>query len=138
MNENKKQMKSKNQSRNGKRDGVTGDRITWAGKVDAVFQRFGTGDQAKWFTHAAIKRALGVAPDNLAQVLYDMVKAGYLERAEKPLQVRSKHAPRREYIYRRTRKAFKATRQPSKEIERGFQLRLEHARLPKWFRDMMQ
>ena len=130
--------KTKNQSRIIERDGITQDRIAWPEKVIMSLQPCGTEKAGLWFTHRAIQKRLqdhaGGCPDNLAQVLYALVKSGHIERAVKPKSIAPKHGPRIEYIYRRTGKAFK----PGKPVmQKGFDVWVKYKRFPKWLRDMM-
>lgn len=138
----KKNKTPNKQGKRNERGGVTAGRQSWAGKVVAALHPCGTEKAGLWFTHKAIVKRLqdqgGGKPDNVAQCLYDLVKGGVLERALKPDHIKDQYAARPEYIYRLTGKAFKEGRTISPEVDQGFQLRLEHARLPKWFRDMMQ
>lgn len=132
-----------------KRDGMKGDRKAWPEKVALALQPFGTEKQGLWFTHAAIvkrlqERGYSDPPVYLSVILRAMVKDGYLERADKPNNLKPKYRARPEYIYRRTGKAFVAkefsrgmTGNPGKTMKRGYQIFLDHPRLPKWFRDMM-
>lgn len=136
-------MKDKTETQNNRneRGGITQGRQSWAGKVIITLQPIGTEKAGLWFTHKAIMKRLQDQgrgkPDNLAQVLYYLVKSGHLERAAKPDKIKDQFTARPEYIYRRTAKPYQE-KPAMKATGRGFQLRLEHARLPKWFRDMMQ
>lgn len=131
-----------------KRDGTTLDRITWGEKLALALQPVGTEKQGLWFTHKAITKRLqdhGIGiPNNLSQSIYDLLKCGYLERALKPQSMIPKYVNRPEYIYRRTAKPFKRkafgwfVNAPSSSVEKGFQIWLDHSKLPKWFRDMMK
>lgn len=130
--------KTKNQSLIIERDGITQDRIAWPEKVIMALQPCGTEKAGLWFTHRAIQKRLqdhaGGCPDNLAQVLYTLVKSGHIERAIKPEKIKAQYAPRHEYIYRRTGKAFK----PGKPVmQQGFDVWVKYKRFPKWLRDMM-
>lgn len=140
-----------NRIRQAERDGMTGDRITWGERLAHALQPFGTEKQGLWFTHKAARKRLqdhtGLNDDEipaLGNVLYDLVKCGYVDRALKPEKMTARYAPRAEYIYRRTSKPFKRKtfdrfiNSPSASIGKGFQTWLDHGRLPKWFREMMK
>lgn len=133
--------KTETQNNRNERGGITQGRQSWAGKVVNTLQPVGTEKAGLWFTHKAIMKRLQDQgrgkPNNLGQVLYDLVKSGHLERAAKPDKIKDQFTARPEYIYRRTVKPFRE-KEFLQDAARGFALRLEHARLPKWFRDMMQ
>lgn len=138
MKKTKKQNKPDKPEKRIERDGIKQVRKAWPEKVMAIMQPCGTEKAGLWFTHRAIQKRLqdhgaGV-PDNLGQVLYALVKSGHIERAIKPERIKARHAPRQEYIYRITGKAFK----PGNPImQRGFDIWVKYPRFPKWLRDMM-
>ena len=129
------------------RDGISDRRIAWGEKVAAALQPRGTEKEGLWFTHASVRarmmdQGFSNVPERLSIVLRGLVKSGYLERALRTVKGGRNLKP--EYIYRRTSKTFKAKimgegmkGNPSRTMQKAFQLRLDHARLPKWFRDMM-
>lgn len=145
-------MKDKTQNENhnsgsDERDGLTQGRIAWPEKITLVLGDCGT--EKRWMTHNAIQKRLQEtgytgAPKSLATALRVLVKSGHVERALKPDHMQNDF--HREYIYRRTAKPFKAKimgarfRNGTKadDLQRAFQLRMDHPRLPKWFRDMME
>lgn len=139
--------KTKNRNDSYERDGMTGDRQSWAGKLALALQPFGTEKAGLWFTHKAVKRRLQDqghkdAPENLNQFLYKLVLSGHVERALRPNK--KQYAPRPEYIYRRTAKPYippvmgkGMNGVTPDQIQKAYQIRLDHGRLPKWFRDMM-
>lgn len=140
--------KNKNQSLILKRDGKTQVRTTWAEKVIESLKPVGTERQGLWFTHASLYKRLQdycspeAMPDNLRQVLYDLVKSGHLERAVKPDKLKAAYQIQQEYIYRLTGKPFKVKpligmNAPADDLQKAYQVKLDHPALPKWFRDMM-
>jgi len=140
--------KTKNKTGSVERDGITQVRRAWPEKVMSALQPFGTEKQGLWFTHASLYRRVKdhcspeAMPNNLRQVLYDLVKSGHLERALKPDHIKAAYQSQREYIYRVTGKPFtvkplSGLNAPGHDVQRAYQLKLDHPRLPKWFRDMM-
>ena len=131
------------------RDGMTGDRKAWPEKIALALQPFGTEKQGLWFTHSAIHKRLVEcgytgAPLRLSIILRAMVKDGYLERADKPDQLKAKYRAIPEYIYRRTSKPYKAKSMgkgmngnPSAAMQKAWKIKMDHPSLPKWFGDMM-
>lgn len=130
------------------RDGAKAGRIAWPEKVALALSSVGTDNGYKWMTHKAVyKRLLDMghsdAPKSLTLILQNLTKSGHVERAARPIKERR---TRQEYIYRRTAKPFKAQVMGEgfkngtkiEDLNRGFQRRLDHPRLPKWFRDMME
>jgi len=147
MKDQDEKIKNKNQSLNSERDGSTQVRSIWSEKIVSVLKPCGTEKPGLWFTHARIKRRVmdhyGALPDNIAQILYGLVKDGYLERASKPDNIVDQFAIRKGYIYRLTSKPFTVKRPhgmnaPLQDIEKGFQVWLDNPKMPKWFRDMMK
>jgi hypothetical protein len=122
------------------RDGSSARRLAWPGEIVITLEPFGTDHQATWFTVKGIAKRLQERchdlPRNLSYVLGGMVKDGYLEKALKPAQLNGKQQVRNDFIYRRTSKPYRE--KPDHVSKRGFQIYLDHGRLPKWFRDMMQ
>lgn len=121
-------------------DGIAQQRQSWARKTIEALTPIGTEKAGLWFTHKAIKdrlknRGYGV-PENLGQVLYGLVKSGHLERSMKPNHMKGKQVYRNEFIYRHTGKPYREKKSMGK-VARGNQIRLDHPRLAKWFRDMM-
>lgn len=140
--------KTKNQSLNSERDGNNEGRSPWSEKIVSALRPFGTEKAGLWFTHASLYRRVKdhcspeAMPDNLRQVLYDLVKSGHLERAVKPDKFKAAYQPQQEYIYRLTGKPFtvkivQALNAPADDVQRAYQLSLDHPALPKWFRTMM-
>ena len=132
--------KKKDKTSRDERGGITQGRQSWAGKTIDCLLPVGTEKQGLWFTHKAIKdrlknRGYGV-PENLGQVLYGLVKSGHLERSMKPNHMKGKQVYRNEFIYRRTGKPYREKKSMGK-VALGNQIRLDHPRLAKWFRDMM-
>lgn len=134
------------------RDGMTGVRMAWPEKIASSLEPSGTEPKPRWFTHSGVfKRVMqkwdlrpADMPENLAMILYRLVRQGYLERALKPAHIQPNYRPRREYVYRRTDKAFKPVKKlglrnaPQAAIGKGLALWRDHGKLPKWFREMMK
>jgi hypothetical protein len=127
------------------RDGLTKDRVALPERVIQSLTPIGTEKEGLWFTRKAIYRRVAAqggydplkAPDSFGLVLQELVKEGYLQRAINP------HDKVRSYIYRRTSKPYTVKIMGEKmiggrvKIQKGFQLWVDHGKLPKWFRDMM-
>lgn len=130
------------------RGGAKAGRMSWQGKIAHSLQACGTENRGLWFTHKGVIRRLQEhghenVPESLTQFLRDLVLSGHIERAIKP--DKGEYRPRKEFIYRRTAKAFKPSVMGQgmnavnpEDIQKAWQRRLDHKRLPKWFRDMME
>jgi hypothetical protein len=127
------------------RDGLTKDRVALPERVIQSLTPSGTEKEGLWFTRKAIYRRVAAqggydplkVPDSFGLVLQELVKEGYLQRAINP------HDKVKSYIYRRTSKPYTVKIMGEKmiggrvKIQKGFQLWVDHGKLPKWFREMM-